>query len=209
MTIFTSSLGMPACSSAAYFQDRVVFAVAAIGEQRFKRIAPMICNAPLHLITDRADGEVGRSVDQAHAYPAALPGALRADVDQFLRDRRAGAICMALRNHREILRHRGLDAAPFFRQLARSDRLGFHAEQLSGLFIAAGAGGTDAAFVPSSTNETASSSLAAKKAKAGAGSIRSPACASVQTAPASKKDLHLRRRENRQETPAVAHRGLI
>jgi hypothetical protein len=44
---------------------------------------------------------------------------------------------MALRNHREILSHRGLDVVPFFQQLARGDRLGFHTEQLSGLPIIA------------------------------------------------------------------------
>jgi hypothetical protein len=44
---------------------------------------------------------------------------------------------MALCNHREILSHRGLDAVPFFRQLARGDRLGFHTEQRSGLLIMA------------------------------------------------------------------------
>jgi hypothetical protein len=35
---------------------------------------------------------------------------------------------LALRNHREILSHRGLDVVPFFRQLARGDGLGFHTE---------------------------------------------------------------------------------
>jgi hypothetical protein len=49
----------------------------------------------------------------------------------------AGRICMALRNDREILSHRGLDVVPFFQQLARGDRLGFHTEQLSGLPIIA------------------------------------------------------------------------
>jgi hypothetical protein len=44
---------------------------------------------------------------------------------------------MAFRNHREISSHRGLDVLPFFQQLARGDRLGFHTEQLSGLFIIA------------------------------------------------------------------------
>jgi hypothetical protein len=42
---------------------------------------------------------------------------------------------MALRNHGEILSHRGLVVVPFFWQLARRDRLGFHTEQLSGLLI--------------------------------------------------------------------------
>jgi hypothetical protein len=36
----------------------------------------MIRNAPLHLVTDRADGEVRSSVDQAHTCPAASPGGL-------------------------------------------------------------------------------------------------------------------------------------
>ncbi len=68
---------------------------------------------------------------------AASPGAVRAYVDQSLRGDRAGPICMASRNHREILSHRGLDLVPFLRQLARGDRLGFHTEQLSGLLIIA------------------------------------------------------------------------
>jgi hypothetical protein len=38
-----------------------------------------------------------------------------------------------LRNHREILGHRGLDVVPFSRQLARGDGLGWHAEQRGGL----------------------------------------------------------------------------
>src|SRR5882757_1817557 len=74
----------------------------------------MIRNASLHLVTDRADGEVRSSVDQAYTCPAASPGALRAYVDQSLRADRASPICTALRNHREILSHRGLDAVPFF-----------------------------------------------------------------------------------------------
>src|ERR1700692_2915998 len=97
----------------------------------------MIRNAPLPLVTDRADGEVRSSVDQAHTCPAASPGALRADVDKSLRGDRAGPICMALRYHREILSHRGLDVAPIFRQLACGGRLGFHTEQLSGSLIIA------------------------------------------------------------------------
>src|ERR1700688_4816671 len=97
----------------------------------------MIRNAPLRLVTDRADGKVRSSIDQAHTCPAASPGALLAYVDQSLRGDRAGPICMALRNHREILSYRGLDVVPFFQQLARGDRLGFHTEQLSGLLIIA------------------------------------------------------------------------
>jgi hypothetical protein len=38
-----------------------------------------------------------------------------------------------LRNHREILSHRGLDVVPCFRQLACGDRLGLHTEQLGGV----------------------------------------------------------------------------
>jgi hypothetical protein len=91
----------------------------------------------LHLVTDGADGEVRSSVDQADTCPAASSSALRAYVDQFSRGDRAGLICMAFRNHREILSHRGLDVLPFFQQLARGDRLGFHTEQLSGLLIIA------------------------------------------------------------------------
>src|SRR5271169_570438 len=95
----------------------------------------MIRNAPLSLVTDRADGEVRSSVDQAYPRPAASPSALRAYVDQSLRDDRAGPICMALRNHREILSHRCLDVVPFFRQLAGGDKFGFYTEQLNGLLI--------------------------------------------------------------------------
>jgi hypothetical protein len=59
------------------FEDRVVFTVTATGQERFKRIAPMIHDAPLHLVTDRTDGEVRSSVDPAHTCPAASAGALR------------------------------------------------------------------------------------------------------------------------------------
>src|SRR6204780_1696347 len=97
----------------------------------------MIRNAPLHLVAGGADGEVCSSVDQADTCPAASSSALRAYVDQFLRGDRAGPICMAFRNHREILSHGRLDVLPFFQQLARGDRLGFHTEQLSGLLIIA------------------------------------------------------------------------
>jgi hypothetical protein len=81
----------------------------------------MIRNAPLHLVTDGSDGEVCSSVDQAHTCPAASPGALRAYVDQSLRGDKADSIFTALRNHREILSHRGCDVAPFFHQLAGGD----------------------------------------------------------------------------------------
>src|SRR4030088_3311799 len=92
----------------------------------------MIGNAPLHLVTDRADGEVRCSVDQAHTCPPTSSRARRSYVDQSLRGDRADPVCMALRNHGEILGHRGLGVVPFFWQLARRDRLGFHTEQLSG-----------------------------------------------------------------------------
>ena len=71
---------------------------------------------------------------------------------------------MALRNHREILSHRGLDVVPFFQQPARGDRLGLHTKQLSGLLFIARRRFecAAAAFVPSSMNETVSNSLAAK-----------------------------------------------
>jgi hypothetical protein len=49
----------------------------------------MICNGPLHLVTDGTDGQVCNSVDQAHTCPAASRGALRAYVDQSLRGDRA------------------------------------------------------------------------------------------------------------------------
>src|SRR3984893_18548126 len=130
-------LGNASLQQRSIFEDRVVLTVTAIVEERFKRIAPMIRNAPLHLVTDRADGEVRSSVDQAHTCPDASPSALRAYVDQSLRGDRAGRASTASRNHREILSHRGLDLVPFFRQLARVDRLGFYTEQLSGLLIIA------------------------------------------------------------------------
>jgi hypothetical protein len=44
---------------------------------------------------------------------------------------------MALFNHREIVSHRGFDVVPFFGQVARGDRLGFHTEQLSDFLIIA------------------------------------------------------------------------
>src|ERR1700722_5160722 len=97
----------------------------------------MIRDAPLLLVTDWVDGEVRSSVDRAHTGPAASPGALRAYVDQFLRGDGARPICMALRNPREISSHSGNDVVPFFRQLARCDRLGFHTEQLGGSLVIA------------------------------------------------------------------------
>ena len=74
------------------FDYRVILAVAAFRKKRFKRIAPMIRNGPLSLVTNRADGEVRSSVYQAYTCPAALPGAFRAYVDQSLRGDRAGPI---------------------------------------------------------------------------------------------------------------------
>ena len=52
----------------------------------------MIRNAPLPLVTDRTDGEVRSSVDQAYTCPAASPDAFRAYVDQSLRGDKAGPI---------------------------------------------------------------------------------------------------------------------
>src|ERR1700686_1128514 len=74
-------LGNASLQQRSIFEDRVVLTVTAIGQERFKRIAPMIRNAPLHLVTDRADGAVRSSVDQSHTWPAASSGALRAYVD--------------------------------------------------------------------------------------------------------------------------------
>jgi len=64
-------LGNACLQQRSVFEDRVILTVTAIGQERFKRIAPMIRNAPLPLVTDRADGEVRSSVDQAHTCPAA------------------------------------------------------------------------------------------------------------------------------------------
>jgi hypothetical protein len=71
---------------------------------------------------------------------------------------------MALRNHREILSHRGLDVVPFFRQLpATTGSVSIPNNRAACSSLrAAGLDGAVAAFVPSSMNETASNSLAAK-----------------------------------------------
>lgn len=63
------------------FDDRVILAVAAVRQKRLERIAPMIHNAPLPLITNRADGEIRSPVDQAYTCPSASPDAFSAYVN--------------------------------------------------------------------------------------------------------------------------------
>jgi hypothetical protein len=89
----------------------------------------MVGNAPLHLVTNGANGEIYRPIDQAHPDAVALSSTFRTQVNESSCGSWAHVICAAPLHDLEFAGDTGHCVFPFLRDLALGNRLGIRAEQ--------------------------------------------------------------------------------
>jgi len=86
---FDVFFGHPRAQQRNIFRDRIIFAIAVTGRQRFEGRAPPVRNAPLIDVALRSDGQIDRPVDDADPSQAGARATLCDNVKELARGRRA------------------------------------------------------------------------------------------------------------------------